>query len=196
MNSLGRLRIAVGYSWDGGEVHNDQRWKTLQKYCTNIQQSAMATWQKREQNIFTDIEPGAEAISSKCDVPASKAPYRPEVRRLRASVGSFIWESITEHIHQADILIFDLKPKSKGGHPSLNVFLELGYALHLVKAKPIFVVGTDAEINEIDKTISDLKGLMIGKIPENGAMTDISLRNSMIGACMEIATQKFSNAKT
>lgn len=193
MNSL---VIAVGYSWDGGDVRNDQRWKTLKKYCMDIQKIAMTTWQRRAQNVFSDIEPGEVTISSKCDVPASKAPYRPEVRRLRASVGSFIWESIKEHIHQADILIFDLKPTSRGGRPSLNVFLELGYALPLVEAKPIFVVGTAAEIKKVDRMISDLKGLMLGIIPEDGAMTDISLRSSMIGVCMEIATRKFSNAKT
>ncbi len=78
----------------------------------------------------------------------------------------------------------------------MTVLLELGYALHVVEDKPIFVVGTAAEIKEVDRMISDLKGLVLGTIPENGAMTDISLRNSMIGACMEIATRKFSNAKT
>lgn len=91
---------------------------------------------------------------------------RVELRRLRASHGRFIWDSIFEKIKAADLLVFDVAKRGASGKHSgtggrsakfnLNVLLELGAAMALKKRVLIMCPETDMK-----SFPSDLCGLLL-----------------------------------
>jgi len=113
----GRVRVYVGFAWQHVDhILKDSRWAAIKKYFK-------ATNEYVEQAYGVGVD----------------------FRRLRASHGRFIWESIREKIEKADVLIFDVAaiPEQIGEIGSEvqyqalngNVVLELGAALAKDRAK-------------------------------------------------------------
>jgi hypothetical protein len=170
------VRVGVGYGWDG-EVREDRRWKDLRSFLTRCGEEARGRVSAGLTPTVGSDEDAAENAETSPSVPGVK------VFRLRASVGQFTWPSVEQHILGADVLVFDLTPTKKIEGTELcgvapNVWLELGYALG--REKPVFVV--HREQTGYRDLPSDLRGLIVGHVPENGAASDTSLRMSVVQA--------------
>ena len=110
------VNIYVGYEWQKGvsDCTDDQYWVSIREQFRN--------------QVKSFEKDGTVKI---------------ELRRLRASHGRFIWESILEKIEQADLLVFDIAKRPVTGRRggiekvsakfNLNVLLELGATMALKK---------------------------------------------------------------
>ena len=116
------------------------------------------------------------------------------VRRLRATTGLFTWESIREAIAASDVLVFDITPtkppEMKGASYTVspNVWMELGYALAL--GKKVFVVHRDGHGHQ--SLPSDLGGLIVGSIPDDGKVRDLSLRMALVNHLRDLILEAYS----
>jgi hypothetical protein len=171
------ITIAVGYTWAEGSTQADARWTAISRFAKAAAESgrnsAMATL--------------TSSVSAEDDEPRNAGEVvlpRVTVTRLRAGAGRFTWDSISERIREAQILIFDvspvLKPSKATPHTSDNVWLELGFALGL-PGKDVFVVH-GAKDGYKSAVPSDLAGLLIGHIPDDARAVDKSLRAGLAGA--------------
>ncbi len=202
------ITIAIGYGWAKGNVRSDKRWAVMRNFCWQIHYLASRRYILANTRMTWDDEGTDQATigSNKnfrklCDSVWPKAfadsmIYRMSVKRLRASVGYFIWDSITERLRDADVLLFDLTPRESEGIPA-NVLLELGVALGTTPCKPVFAVVENVK-RFLDSHYfpSDLQGLLIGEIPTDKPVTDNSLRMRLIGEVFKIAEQRLTVTQT
>ncbi len=133
------VNIYVGYEWQKGvpDCTDDQYWVPIREQFRN--------------QLKSFEKDGSVKI---------------ELRRLRASHGRFIWESILEKIEQADLLIFDVAKRSAsekhGGRGKTsakfnsNVLLELGAAMALKKR--VLIMCPEKDMKSFP---SDLCGLLL-----------------------------------
>lgn len=176
------VRIGVGYGWDG-EVREDERWLALRTFLTKCGEEA-----RRRASVGLAPAVGADEEAIESGEASSSVPGV-KVFRLRASAGQFTWPSVEEHIRGADLLVFDMTPTKqiqgtevRGVTP--NVWLELGYSLG--RGKTVFVVHKDQMGHR--ELPSDLRGLLVGHIPDGGVASDISLRMSVVQALVSALT--------
>jgi len=137
VQSQGRVKVYVGFAWEHVEhILEDARWTAIKDYFNATNKSF-----ERASGVGVDF------------------------RRLRASHGCFIWESIREKIEKADVLLFDVaaipKPIGEIGSEieyqalNENVILELGAAMAKSRAKILLLCP-----HQLTKVLpSDLKGL-------------------------------------
>jgi hypothetical protein len=113
--------------------------------------------------------------------------YKIDYRRLRASAGKTMLDSIIKRIEKANVVIIDIT------HPNPNVFLELGIAIYYSKQNPAFSFYLIKEKQEgkkpTDDLPSDLQGLFITQYSIKGGKVSFddggSLRMSIIGDVKE-----------
>lgn len=174
------IKVGVGYTWDG-DIQSDKRWHAL-RTCLNViaKEALKRASQELSHQITFDDEKVPKTTTGARKQHSDKAAI--SVRRLRATTGSFTWESICKSISNSEALIFDItptKPPEKRGYPytvSPNVWMELGYALGL--GKKVFVVHRDQ--NGHHSLPSDLQGLIVGLLPDDGKARDQSLRMALV----------------
>ena len=123
------IRVFVGYSWDN-DTHckKDEGWTKIRDY----------------------FKPTKESLEKKYGITI-------DFRRLRASHGCFVWDSILSKIKAADILIFDVADKKEEGRFNQNVLLELGASMALGNKK-VLVMCPDGMLRKFP---SDLSGLCL-----------------------------------
>jgi hypothetical protein len=186
------ITVGVGYGWSG-KPRNDVRWKALRRFLTAVEEQA-------RKRAIRDLNKDA-AIDLRGLV-ASDELVAGRVRRLRASVGEPSWSSIKTAISNCDILVFDITP-TKSIKPSRstrrrisqkltspNVWLEIGYALG--QKKTVFLV--HSKVGRHRDLPSDLQGLIVGHLPDEGAQVDVSLRNKLTNAMARVLVAGFRNS--
>ena len=119
------------------------------------------------------------------------------VLRLRATAGGFTWPSITEHLQDCHVLVFDLTPNKRFEDTdklfvSPNIWLELGYALRT--GKRVYLVHEHKK--GFASLPSDLKGFQMGCIPADGGQADTSLRMSLVGTIRRLLLERATDALT
>lgn len=134
-----RVCIYVGYEWQKGvsDCVDDQYWVSIREQFGNQLKSF-------EKDGLVKIE----------------------LRRLRASHGRFIWESVLEKIVKADMLVFDVAKRIASGNCGVretstakfnsNVLLELGAAMALKKR--VLILCPEKDMKSFP---SDLHGLLL-----------------------------------
>lgn len=111
MNDKARIKVYVGYAWQKvNDCKSDERWTEIKKYF-------------KRTNDYLEEHYGVGV----------------DFRRLRASHGRFIWESVRDKISGADVLIFDVASLPVGAvangkeiayrNFNANVLVEVGAAL-------------------------------------------------------------------
>ena len=159
------VKVFVGYSWDcSSNCKKDIGWTRIRDYFKKTKESLEKQY---EINI--------------------------SFRRLRASHGCFVWNSILSKIKSADILIFDVSDKNNSKQFNNNVLLELGATMALEDKKVL--VMCHKEMLKIFP--SDLSGLCLslysgtdkkfedkwGLLPQFSRMVkDIVISNGWFGA--------------
>jgi nucleoside 2-deoxyribosyltransferase len=193
----GPLRIGVGYGWeDGKHPLSDARWTALREFLRSAAKDARtrAAAAHRRAVVIEDEEVTDADLPSDESLVAGDVIRGVTVARLRATVGDFTWESVTQHIDDCDVLVFDVTPTKRLFETEQltvapNVWLELGYALH--SKKPVYVVH-ESEKGHRDLP-SDLKGLMVGLIGNDGKMPDASLRMSLVGTIRKLLLESIKS---
>ena len=123
------VKVFVGYSWDNdAHCKKDEGWTKIRDY----------------------FKPTKESLEKKYGITI-------DFRRLRASHGCFVWDSILSKIKAADILIFDVADKKEPKRFNQNVLLELGAAMALGDKK-VLVMCPDGLLKKFP---SDLSGLCL-----------------------------------
>ncbi len=145
--------VKVGLSWRNG----DRRWKSV--------------WQPFLSGVVRDV---SSRLAAKGLVESGARVA--EVRRLRASAGRCLMESILEDIECADVLAFDLTPRIGEAAGPANVLVELGAALALDKR--VFLAA--ASPKRIVMRCSDVSGHYVAPIA--GTKFDASLRMALVHA--------------
>jgi hypothetical protein len=193
----------------------DTRWRQLHRYLKRVHLTARRKWVKRWSDPQSGMDDDEDLIEKKIVVASlgakadgagvkggkkpewpvlpkgapGSADYRPEIHRLRAASGSFLWLDISRRIREADILVFDLTPREGGSQSAPNVLLELGAALS-GNDKPVFIVLDPASSHRRDELIpSDLQGLTVGIISGGEKTPDRSLYSALTGAILRRANQ-------
>ena len=122
-----RVNVYVGYAWNG-VVSEDEHWESLR-------------------DLFSKYKEKFDGRFKEYGITLS-------VQRLRGTHGEKNFETISEKIASADVLVFDITNKDATGlNP--NVMLELGMAIAL--KKPLFIFVND-KLKE--KIPSDLAGYL------------------------------------
>ncbi len=189
--ALRSITIRIGYTWDD-KLAKDERWRALREFCESAGRQGLSQANTLLARAVTAEDDGEGEPSSLEE--AWKAGRLPGLRveRLRASAGRFAWENIRSRIDGADILVFDYTPVAKGGRDvaatSGNVWLELGYAYGRKEPENVFV--THAESDGHHDIPSDLRGLIVGHLPDSGGVGDRSLRAAIAGAVKRIAIER------
>lgn len=178
------VSVVVAYSWDG-EVSKDSRWRALRTALRTMAEEARKRAAKSSTAGVVIEDDTLQLGDSNLPVPKNREHEVPQVRinRLRAQAGAFAWDSICERIRAADLAVVDLTPtKTNSGsterHTSSNVWLELGVALSSKPAGRVFAVHRDS--NGHEHVPSDLKGLIIGCVGDQGRAKDRSLRMAVV----------------
>ncbi len=176
MNSI---KIGVGYAW--GESPRSDRYSQIGKYLRKAAEEGKCRALRSLEDTFALEDDGDEAIAEPAVGALALLLPIVEVCRLRATVGEFTWAGITRRIDECDLLVFDLTPRAHAdcvGDIALNVFLEIGYALG--REKRIFLVHEDSEgFHEVP---SDLRGLILGYLPDGEKVVDRSLWMAVVNA--------------
>jgi hypothetical protein len=185
------VTIGIGYSWNGSSARRDQRWKELSSLCRTFGAEAR---KRAAARLIKGVSAEDDETPVKAKDP-SVAPVR--VVRLRGSVGSFTWESITAHIMRCDIALFDLseREENKGNTPpvSSNVWVELGYALARDGVR-VFVVSDHPQAHA--RLPSDLAGMMVGHVPRGKAHArDQALRASLVSAIADALMERSGDGR-
>jgi hypothetical protein len=190
------IQIVIAYAWGRNHLPDpglskDKRWRALRSFAIKAHQEALRRCARRLRQMElaspTYLEDQADGVCGKqkrlrklpirTGVSISSA-YVPVTRRLRAGAGRFIWEDILQRIIMADILIFDLTPRSGEKMPASNVLLELGAAMAMCPPKPVFPVVDN--INRIKQLMpSDLDGLIVGVIASDRIVQDRALYSAI-----------------
>lgn len=193
------VRIGVGYGWAEGGVWADARWIALRDFLTKVAHDAgkrasrMIARHSSVEDEDADVASEDLGLESQIEIPQTT------IGRLRATAGQFTWSSVTQHIMECDLLVFDLTPTKKveGSNElqtSANLWLELGFAL--ATKKPTFVV--HAHEDGYKALPSDLRGMIVGGLPADGRAVDASLRMALVQALrrllVERATLRFAGA--
>lgn len=134
------IRIGVGYAWakgDGGETldpSSDRRWQALR----------------------ANLARTADAVRTRCESRPGSVKCSIDIRRLRATHGSMILDSIRDRISTADILVMDLAAADGSTPFSENVLLETGMALGMTRDRDrrLFVLSPNKDLP------SDLQGVL------------------------------------
>jgi hypothetical protein len=182
------ISVGIGYGWRG-EVHKDQRWKTLRDFLSALEQQA-------RKRASQELSRGINEKSPKSITPYDLRPIR--IRRLRATVGENSWVSVRRRIRDSDILVFDITPTKSikaTGRPartsakvtSSNVWLEIGYAYG--QAKTVFLV--HAKPRGHRDLASDLQGVIVGCLPVDGAQRDRSLCNRLVSTMRKLVIKRY-----
>lgn len=186
------ITVGVGYGWSG-KLRNDIRWKALRRFLTAVEEQA-------RNRAIRDLTKDA-AIDSRVSVTSDNL-VAGRIRRLRATVGEQSWSSIKTAISNYDILVFDITPtksikSSRSARrrirqklTSPNVWLEIGYALG--QKKTVFLVHSKARGHR--DLPSDLQGLIVGHLPDDGAQVDVSLRNRLTNAMARVLVAGVRNS--
>ncbi|HOU22000.1 MAG: hypothetical protein KBC66_02670 [Kiritimatiellae bacterium] len=200
------VKIAIAYAWgrrdqpDPG-VLRDKRWKALRTFAVKAHEEALRRYERRmrqmklsspmyleDEDALGTVGKRRQRLSGKNGVAITKV-YAPVTRRLRAGAGRFIWEDILQRINEADILIFDLTPRKGEETTASNVVLELGAALAVSPSKPVFpVIDNAARFKQL--VPSDLCGLIVGVIPDNGSAQDRALYSAIVERIADCVERK------
>ncbi len=191
LRARGPVRIGVGYQWDGDHALSDARWKVLRTFLETTARAARnsairaagrsVVAEDDEQTVVDDVAAVAAEEERVEEREREHGVRQVTVARLRATVGDFIWSSVTRHIDDCDVLVFDITPKKavEGNSKPMvapNVWLEFGYAHG--RGKPVYAIHQAWDKDHPPP--SNLHGLMIGTIPEDGKMFDNSLRMALV----------------
>lgn len=137
MNDKSRIKVYVGYAWQRVDhCIADERWSEIKNY-----------FKRTNEHLETRYGVGID------------------FRRLRASHGRFIWDSVRDKILGADVLIFDVGMLPTSAVPTgkeisykdfnANVILEMGAALANPNARMLLLCPKSLK-NKIPTDISGL----------------------------------------
>ncbi len=152
-----QFTISAAYQWSTSKAESNNSEKAIKKIVEMIK------------NRFSNNE-------------NAKFNYNVNYRRLRASAGRTIFESIYNRINKSQVVIIDLS------HPNPNVFIETGIAIAVSKQCEYLSVYFIKELNEnnslLDNLPSDLQGYFISgyKLDKQGKIIfkdSLSLRMSI-----------------
>lgn len=154
--------------------------------------AAAYQWQKEgsknpPNNSEMAIQQIITQIKNRFKQTAKGVEYKIDYRRLRASAGKTMLDSIIKRIEKANVVIIDIT------HPNPNVFLELGIAIYYSTKNSAFSFYLIKEKQEgkkpTDDLPSDLQGLFITQYTIKGENVSFddggSLRMSIIGDVKE-----------
>jgi hypothetical protein len=187
------VNVWVAYSWTGG-VSTDRRWRDLRTMLSKVAKEARGRAARlKEASVEVEDEPGAGSALESGRRRKSAGGNLPSIRiaRLRATVGTFVWSSISARIREADLVIVDLAPPETKG-VSANVWLELGLALGCLPAERVCVLHSDAD--GFRDLPSDLHGLMLGHLPPGGAAADRGLRARLVSTLVGLLLARTTGA--
>jgi hypothetical protein len=157
--------VRVALSWRD----DDKRWKSI--------------WQPVLKGVAGQV--AARLVRAGHDVSANDVV---EFRKLRASAGHYVLESIEDAIAEADVLIFDLSPRPGEIAGPANVLLELG--ISVAQRHRVFLASERP--SRTMAACSDLAGLYVARI--TGKSVEQSLRMALASRVLQVWTNRRSSS--
>ena len=187
------ITVAVGYGW---QTFDESETSNKDKKSKGYDVLYDAFWK----SIKSKFQPKCEGVKKSLNAKIS-------FKRLRASHGKLVWESILKNINNADVLVFDVAaapevkdmPKDWSNIKDViksfnyNVLVEIGVALGLDKR--VVLMCPD---HLFDKVPSDLKGYLwtkyTGEISKDGFercfCDERGIQNAFMGMIREAIQEK------
>lgn len=191
--TLHGITVAVGYGW---QKFDESEVSSKDKKSNGYE----VLYDKFWKSIKSKFKPKCEGIEKSLNAKIS-------FKRLRASHGKLVWESILKNINNADVLIFDVAaaPKAKDMPKdwsnikdvilslNYNVLVEIGVALGLDKRVVLMCPN-----HLFDEVPSDLKGYLwttyTGEISKEGFKRcfcdERGVQNAFMGMLREAIREK------
>ncbi len=191
--TLHGITVAVGYGW---QKFDESEVSSKDKKSNGYEVLYDEFWK----SIKSKFKPKCEGIEKSLNAKIS-------FKRLRASHGKLVWESILKNINNADVLIFDVAaaPKAKDMPKdwsnikdvilslNYNVLVEIGVALGLDKRVVLMCPN-----HLFDEVPSDLKGYLwttyTGEISKEGFKRcfcdERGVQNAFMGMLREAIREK------
>ena len=191
--NLKGITVAVGYGW---QMFDESEPSNKDKKPKGYDVLYDAFWNSIRDKFLPKCRGVGNSLNAKISF-----------KRLRASHGKLVWESILKNINNADVLVFDVAaaPKAKDMHKdwsnikdviksfNYNVLVEIGVALGLDKR--VVLMCPD---HLFDKVPSDLKGYLwtkyTGEISKDGFercfCDERGVQNAFVGMLREAIQKK------